>query len=118
MGLLKIVLSIVGTLVLAVIGLGIFLYVTDYEVQATITEKEGREITIRPKIVPRDFQHTLDSKIAPYVCEGYTVKYALRSGYYLVYDQQDELFYDSRDGQPDSVAGLVPCDPSGGIPGI
>lgn len=116
MGLLKIVLSVVGILVLGAIVLGAFLWVTDYEVQATITEKDGNDITIRPKIVPRDFHHTLDSTIAPYVCEGYTVRYAIRSGYYLVHDAEGELFYDSRDGRPDSVAGLIPCDSTGGIP--
>lgn len=102
MGLLKGIVSIVGFLILAVIGLGAFLYFTDYEVQGTITEKgqdaDGAYVIIHPQLIPRDVRQPLDDNAAPFVCEGYTVTYRIQTGSYTVRDTQGRLVYDSHDG--------------------
>lgn len=108
MGLLKGIVSIVGLLILAAIGLGAFLYFTDYAAAGTITEKgrdaDGHYIVIRPAIVPYDITQRLDSNTAQFVCEGYTVTYRLQTAHYQVKDDSGRLVYDSQDGLTDLFA--------------
>jgi hypothetical protein len=102
MGLLKGIVSLVGLLVLAVVGLGAYLYFTDYEAAGTITEKgrdaEGSYVVIRPKLVPYDIRQPLDSDAARFVCEGYEVRYRIQTQYYEVRDDNGRLVYDSENG--------------------
>lgn len=105
MGLFKGIVSIVGLLILAVIGLGAFLYFTDYAAEGTVTEKgrdaEGEYVVIRPKIIPRDITQHLDAQAAQFVCEGYGVTYRIQTGHYQVTDTQGRLVYDSNEGLTD-----------------
>lgn len=110
MGLLKLISSIVGLLLLAVIGLGAFLWFTDYEAEATITEKgrdsTGDYVVIRPKIVPYDYRQALDADAAAFVCEGYGVTYRIQSGHYTVRDTEGRMVYDSDTGLTDAFSPL------------
>jgi hypothetical protein len=105
MGLIKLIVSIVGLLILAVVGLGAYLYFTDYEAKGEVTAK-GRDaggdyVIIRPDLIPRDFKQTVDANAAQFVCPGYSVTYRLQSGHYRVFDQQERLIYDSAEGLTD-----------------
>lgn len=110
MGLIKIVASIVGLLILAVIGLAAYLYFTDYEAEGTITEKgsdsSGNYVVIRPKMIPYDYRQALDANAARFVCEGYAVTYRIQSGHYTVSNEDGKLIYDSNEGLVD---GLTPA---------
>jgi len=105
MGLIKIVLSIVGLLILAVIGLAAYLYFTDYEADGTITQKgkdsEGDYIVLRPRLIPYDHSQHLDGNVAQFVCQGYEVTFRLQSHHYRVLDGQGRLVYDSEEGLTD-----------------
>lgn len=102
MGLLKGILKLVGLLVLAVIGLGAFLYFTDYQAEGTITEKgtdaDGSFVVIRPKLVPYSITQRVNDDAANFVCEGYQVTFRLQTHHYQVKDQQGRLVYDSETG--------------------
>lgn len=106
MGLIKGIVSVVGLLILAVVGLGAFLYFTDYEAQGTITQKgsdsQGTYIVITPDAVPYDVTQRLDGQAANFVCEGYKVTYKVQSQHYRVLDQQSRLVYDSKTGLNDA----------------
>jgi hypothetical protein len=88
-----------------VIGLGAFLYFTDYAAEGTITAKgrdaEGDYVVIRPTIFPREIAQHLDANAAQFVCEGYSVTYRLQTQHYQVKDAQGRLVYDSEEGLTD-----------------
>lgn len=106
-GVVKIVFSIVGLLILAVIGLGAYLYFTDYAAQATVTEKQGNDVTITPKLWPGyHYKTTLDSNTAAFVCKGYQVSFHVNTHHYLVYDAAGALVYDSEKGLVNQGAAL------------
>lgn len=102
MGLLKVVFSIVGLLVLAIVGLGAYLYFTDYEASGTVTEKgsdeSGNYVVIRPKLLPYDVKQTVDASAAQFVCVGYQVTFRIQTEHYRVLDDRGRLVYDSQDG--------------------
>lgn len=110
MGLIGGILKIVALILLALVGLSAFLWFTDHEAQATITEK-GRDgggdyVVIRPKLIPYDYKQPLDASSAAFVCEGYDVTYALQSGHYKVMDEEGRLVYDSNEGLTDAFSPL------------
>lgn len=110
MGLLKGLLKIVGLLVLAAIGLAVFLYFTDYEAEGTITQKgrdaEGAYVIIRPELVPYDIRQPLDENAVSFVCEGYQVSYRVQTQHYQVKNRDGRLVYDSETGLNDAVSPL------------
>lgn len=108
MGLVKVVFKVVGILVLAVIGLAAFLWFTDYEADATVTEK-GRDaggdyVVIRPRLIPKDFQQHVDAQAAQFVCVDYKVTYRVQTQHYRVLDTQGRLVYDSESGLNDAFS--------------
>lgn len=110
MGLLGGILKIAGLLILALVGLGAFLYFTDYAAEATIVEK-GRDgggdyVVIQPNLVPYKVTKHLDGNTAQFVCEGYGVTYRLQSGHYAVRDEQGRLVYDSDAGLNNAISPL------------
>lgn len=102
MGLIGILAKVVVLVVLSVVALGAYLYFTDYEAEATVTEKgrdaNGDYVVLRPKVIPRDFKHHLDGSAASFVCEGYGVTYRIQTGHYVVRDAEGDLVYDSDTG--------------------
>ncbi|HET6405309.1 MAG TPA: hypothetical protein VFH78_11735 [Candidatus Thermoplasmatota archaeon] len=105
MGLFGGILKVGGLLVLALVGLGAFLYFTDYAAQGEIVEKgrdaEGQYVVIQPRYVPYEITKHLDSRSADFVCEGYQVIYRLQTGRYTVSDGQGRIVYDSESGLTD-----------------
>jgi hypothetical protein len=105
MGLIGLVVKILGVLILAVVAIGAFLWFTDYEAEATITDKgrdaEGDYIVLRPKIYPRDVTHHIDAEAAQFVCEGYQVGYRLQTKHTTVRDAEGRVVYDSENGLTD-----------------
>lgn len=118
MGLLSLVFKIVAAVVLVVVGLGAYLYFTDYEAKATIESKgedaEGDYIVIQPRLVPKSFTKHLDAGTADYVCEGYEVSFRVQSQEYKVFDTKGRLVYDSVDGLQ-NAASLAQCAATGGV---
>lgn len=102
MGLLGTVFKIVALVVLAVIGLGAFLYFTDYGAEATITEKgrdaEGDYVVLKPRLIPYEVKQRLDGQSAQFVCEGYGVTYHIQTEKYQVRDGEGRVVYDSEAG--------------------
>lgn len=107
-GLIKLVISIVGLLILAVVGLAAYLYFTDYEADGTITEKgrdgEGDYVVIKPRLLPYDVKQHVDSNAAQFICQGYQVTFKVQSQHYRVLDTQDRVIYDSQEGLTDLFA--------------
>jgi hypothetical protein len=114
-GLLGIAFKIVAAVVLIVVGLGAFLYFTDYEAKATITETGrdggGSYAVVTPRIAPfYDHKQKLDDQSAQFVCEGYEVTFRLQTRALKVYDRDGDLVYDSTRAAPLSpTADLVRC---------
>lgn len=108
MGLLGAIFKGVAILVLAVVGLSAYLWFTDYEAQATVTQKGsdagGSYIILRPKLVPTDIRQDLDRQSWEFVCEGYGVTYRIQTERYQVRDTQGRLVYDSEEGLTDAFA--------------
>lgn len=108
MGLLGGILKVVGVLVLAVVGLGAYLWFTDYAAEGSITEKgrdaDGDYVVIRPRLIPYDYRQPLDSDAAAFVCEGYGVTYRIQTGYYEVRDREGQVIYTSDDGLRSSLS--------------
>lgn len=104
MGIVSLVAKVVGALVLVVVGLGAFLYFTDYEAQATVTQTgkdgSGHYAIIVPRLAPfYEHRAALDSQSAQFVCEGYQVTFRLQSQAFRVFDETGRvLVYDSEDG--------------------
>lgn len=108
MGLLGGILKVVGLLILAAVGLGAFLYFTDYTAEATITQKgsdaEGSYVVLRPKLFPYDVKQRVDAQAAQFVCEGYQVTYRIQTERYQVRDDQGRVVYDSEEGLTDTFS--------------
>lgn len=108
MGLLKVIFSVVGLLVLAVVGLGAYLYFTDYEASGTVTEKgsdeNGDYVVIRPKLIPYDVKQSVDGSAAQFVCVGYQVTFRIQTEHYQVLDRAGRLVYDSEEGLTDAFS--------------
>lgn len=107
----KLVFGIVGFLILAVIGLGAYLYFTDYAAQASITDKgtdaQGDYVVVTPKLWPAyHYAQHLDSNTAAFVCKGYQVDFHVNTKHYLVYDASHTLVYDSDQGLVNQGAAL------------
>ena len=123
MGLLKVIFSIVAFVVLAVVGLGAYLWFTDYEAQATITEKgtddEGPFVVITPRLVGADVKHHVTSEQASFICIGYKVAYRIQTGFFQVFDDRDALVYDSENGLQNTGAAIrcTASNAGGGILG-
>lgn len=106
MGLFGFLWKVVALAILAVIGLGAYLYFTDYEVSATIVERgDGSNnpyIVIQPDlpaISSYRYRTELDPDTHRFVCEGYNVKFHVKSQAYKVYDAENRLVYDSQSEQ-------------------
>ena len=110
MGLIKGIFTILGILVLALVGLAAFLWFTDYEAEATVTDKgqdaEGHYIVVTPSLFSYDVRHPLTSDQASFVCIGYRVTYRIQTGYFQVFDDRDVLVYDSENGLQNTGAAL------------
>ena len=123
MGLFKIIFGVVGFVILAVVGLGAYLWFTDYEASAEITDKgqdaEGHYVVVTPKLLPwLETRKAITSDQANFVCEGYHVTYRIQTGFFQVFDDRDVLVYDSENGLQDTGA-LLRCGASnsGGVLG-
>ncbi len=105
MGLIGRVFSLIGFLVLVLVGLGAYLYFTDYEVDATVTSRESdgstNFITVTPNKFPYDVKQEVNNEAYQFVCEGYAVKYRVASGFTSVYDRENDLVWDSENGLND-----------------
>ena len=114
MGLFKVIFGILGLLILALVGLGAFLYFTDYEAEATITERgrdaEGSYVVVRPKMLPYEHKQTIDANAARFVCEDYTVKFRIQSQKFQVYDPRGTLVYTSDGGLAADPVTLTQCE--------
>lgn len=108
MGLFGALFKVAAVLVLALIGIGAYLWFTDYAVDATITEKgedaDGDYVIIRPRLAPYDFKQYVDAQSASFVCEGYGVSYHIQTERYQVRDEQGRLVYDSEEGLTDAFS--------------
>ena len=104
MGLLKIVFRVVALVVLVVIGLGAFLYFSDYDAKATVTDRgsdaQGDFVTVTPKLLP-GYHYTYhftssDDQYAPYVCKGYNVDFHVQTHKMRVTTSSGTVVYDSQ----------------------
>lgn len=124
MGLVKGIFTVLGFLVLVLVGLAAYLWFTDYEVEATISDK-GRDaggdyVVVTPRLIPYDVKHVIDAEEATFVCEGYQVKYRVQTQRVRVFDDRDVLVYDSDSGLQNEGS-LLRCGASnagGGILGL
>ena len=125
MGLLGIVVKVVGALVLVLVGLGAFLYFTDYEAKATVTDRASDSacppgaascsVTVTPKLLPSYHYTTkIDRQYWQVVCVGYQVQFRVQTHAYRVFDQAGTLVYDSRDPGAANVNALLKCAASNG----
>src|SRR5581483_2044957 len=110
--------TLVGVLVLAIVGVAAYLYFTDYGAQASVTGKgsdaQGDYVVVTPKLWPSYHltQH-LDSNTAAFVCTGYQVTFHVNTHHYLVYDRSGTLVYDSDTGLQNAGA-VARCAASNG----
>jgi hypothetical protein len=123
MGLIKGIFTILGILVLALVGIAAYLWFTDYEASATVTDKgqddEGPYIVFTQKVLRRDLKYHVTSEQASFICVGYKVAYRVQTGHYQVFDDRDALVYDSEEGLRNASA-AIRCGASnqgGVIPG-
>lgn len=121
MGLLSVLWKVVALVVLAVVGLGAYLYFTDYEAKASVTEK-GRDgggdyVVVTPSLFPYDHKKYLSSDEAQFVCKGYEVTFRLQTQHFRVFDDRGTLVYDSQEGLRDRAA-LLRCGASNTAGGI
>lgn len=122
MGLLKGIFTLVAVLVLAVVGIGAYLYFVDYEARATVTDKGedsgGEYVVVTPKLLPfYDHKAYLDDETAPFVCVGYEVKLRVQTQVYQVFDAAGDLIYDSKTGDRNTI-GALRCAGSNQADGI
>lgn len=108
MGLFGIVWKVIALAVLAIIGLGAYLYFTDYEVSATVVDRSDSRndpwVTIQPDMSALSsyrYKADLSSEAWQVVCVGYNVKFHVKSQDYKVYDRDGTLIYDSASGNLD-----------------
>ncbi|GEM_PF-4565880 len=123
MGLLKGVFTVLGVLVLALVGIAAYLYFTDYAAQATITGKgtdsSGNPyVVVTPKLLPGvHVQKTIPSNVADFVCVGYQVQFHVNTQAYRVFDKSGALVYDSATGQS-NLGAAARCAASNGGGGV
>lgn len=115
MGLFGIVWKVVAAVVLLVVGLGAYLYFTDYEAKATVTDRSAQcppgLVEVTPRILPTLRQNVeLSCDVWRVVCVGFDVGYHLQTKRTIVKDG-DRVLYDSATGEKD-VAGLAQCGAS------
>lgn len=109
MGLLGIIAKVVGAVLLVVVGIGAYLYFTDYEAKATITETttEGNQhyAFVTPNLIPTwHYKAAIPDDAAAFVCKGYKVHFRLQSNALQVFDESDStLIYDSTTGKINQV---------------
>lgn len=119
-GLLGIVFKVVAAIVLIVVGIGAYLYFTDYEAKATITETGkdagGPYAVVTPGLAPWiHHKASIPSEIAPFVCKGYHVRFHLQTRDLRVFDAAEKtLVYDSKTGEVNKVEALR-CASGGGV---
>lgn len=111
MGIIKLVSSILALAVLVIVGIAGYAYVTDYAVEAEVTEKgsdaEGRYIILTPQLYPYPYKQYLDQSSWSAVCEGNYVLFNVRSQHYALYTKEGgELVYDSDRGLVNTGAAM------------
>lgn len=116
MGLLGKVFGVLGFLILVLVGLAAYLYFTDYEAKATVTDKgqdeNGPYVVVTPNLLRfLDVEHSLTQEQANFVCVGYEVAFRVQTKHFQVFDDRGTLVYDSEDGLQDSEA-LLRCGAS------
>ena len=112
-GLLGTILKVVGVALLVLVGLGAYLWFTDYAAQASITDRSSAcppgEVVVTPKLLPSyDHRTALECSVWSFVCVGYEVEFRLQTKQYKVMDESGRVVYDSRTGEADTV-GLARC---------
>jgi hypothetical protein len=124
MGFLGIVWKVFAVAFLAIIGLSAYLYFSDYEAKATVTERgsdaEGNYVVIKPdsRLIPYEHKAYIeDANAYRFVCEGYKVTIAIKSLHYQVFDTKGSLVYDSASGVKDITA-AAQCGASNTRPGF
>ncbi|MFA5860550.1 MAG: hypothetical protein WDA16_02535 [Candidatus Thermoplasmatota archaeon] len=115
MGLLGTIFKIVAVIVLLVVGLGAYLYFTDYAANATVTSRASQTecggdsdcwVEVTPTIYPFHYKKTLDVQTWGVVCVGYKVTFHLQTQHYQVFDKANTLIYDSVGGLQDRGAAV------------
>lgn len=111
-GLLGTILKIVFAIVLVIVGLGAYLWFTDYGAQATVTDRSAQcppgEVVVTPKLLPSyDHKTSLDCGVWQFVCKGFDVTFHVQTKAYQV-KEGDRVIYDSKTGATDTV-GLAKC---------
>lgn len=114
MGLLGTIFKVIGAILLVLVGLGAYLYFTDYEAQASVTDRSqacsggAGTITVTPDLAPTlHHELALDCDVWQVVCVGYDVTYRVQTKHTIV-KQDDRVLYDSKTGEKD-VLGLARC---------
>lgn len=102
MGLFGIIWKILALLILAVVGLGAYLYFSDYEASATVVERSSDPDDPWAEIEPDlpflkayRYRATLTQEQWAVICEGYEVKFRVKSQFFRIFDVQGDLVYDS-----------------------
>lgn len=102
MGVVKVILTVVGAAILALVGLAAYLWFTDHEMEAEVTDKgqdqDGHYVVVTPRLLRFDVKQTLSAEEASFVCTGYRVAYRIQTGYFQVFDDSGTLVYDSEEG--------------------
>lgn len=123
MGLFGIIWKVVAILILAVIGLGAYLYFTDYEASATVVARSEDPndpwVEIQPDLPllsAYTYRTSVSKEAWAVVCTGYEVKFHIKSQDYTVFNATGELVYNSVTGQINQTAALT-CAASNVGPG-
>lgn len=113
MGLIGTIFKIVALVVLIIIGLGAYLYFTDYAANATVTSRSSQTecgadsncwVEITPAIYPYHYRKSLDTQTWSVVCVGYKVTFQVQTQHYQVFDKSSVLVYDSVKGLQNGAA--------------
>jgi hypothetical protein len=119
MGLLGIIFKVVAAVVLVVVGLGAYLYFTDANVQAKVTDRASDpdcpatastcSVTVTPNLAPfYHYKTNVDRQYWTIVCPGYTVDFRLQTHAMTVKDRDGKVVYES--GHPPAITpDLVRC---------
>lgn len=125
MGLFGIIWKILALLILAVVGLGAYLYFSDYEASATVVERSSDPndpwVEIEPDLPflkAYRYRATLTQDQWTFVCEGYEVHFRVKSQVFQVFDLDGDLVYDSATGDINETAAAecVGTNVGGGFP--
>lgn len=116
MGLLGTLFKVVGAVLLVLLGLGAYLWFTDYAAQATVTERSSAcppgEVVVTPRLFPTlEHRTTIECSTWQFVCVGYEVEFRVQTKAYKVMDGDGRVVYDSKTGEADTV-GLARCGAS------